>query len=65
MASSSQGSSRDERTNQLLRDLLITQLSVVGVGQLQIRAIVGCDIHDVNRIAKVVAKALKSKQSNR
>ena len=40
----------------LLRDIMIVQLALAGVGQLQIREIVGVDIHRVSRIAKLIAK---------
>lgn len=36
----------------LLRDLMIIQLALAGVGQHKIREIVGGDIHRVTRIAK-------------
>ncbi len=41
----------------LLRDLMIVQLALAGVGQHQIREIVGVDIHRVSRIAKYIGKA--------
>lgn len=37
---------------ELLRDLLITELGKAGVPQLEIRRIVGCDIHRVSRIVR-------------
>lgn len=37
---------------ELLKDLLIVQLGIAGVPQQSIRAIVGCDIVRVNRIAR-------------
>ena len=39
-------------TNELLRDLLISQLGIVGIPQLTIREIVGVDIYHVSRIVK-------------
>jgi hypothetical protein len=39
-------------STELLRDLLITELAKAGVPQLEIRKIVGCDIHKVSRIAR-------------
>ena len=39
-------------TEELLRDLMIIQLGLAGVPQLEIREIVGVDIHRVNRIVK-------------
>jgi len=41
----------------LLRDLIIVQLALAGVGQHQIREVVGVDIHRVSRIAKCIGKA--------
>jgi hypothetical protein len=41
----------------LLRDLLIVELAKAGVQQLDIRKIVGCDIHRVSKIAKLLKKA--------
>jgi len=43
----------------LLRDLMIVQLGLAGVGQLQIREIVGVDIHRVSRIVKHFKKINK------
>lgn len=40
----------------LLQDLIIVQLALAGVGQHQIRKIVGVDIHQVSRIAKLIKK---------
>ncbi len=39
---------------ELLIDLLITELGRAGVPQLEIRKIVGCDIHRVSRIVKYI-----------
>jgi hypothetical protein len=36
----------------LLRDLLIIELAKAGVPQPEIRTIVGCDMHRVNKIAR-------------
>jgi hypothetical protein len=41
----------------LLRDLMIVQLGLGGLGQHQIRAIVGVDIHRVSRIVKHLKKS--------
>ena len=49
----------------LLKDLLIVQLSAAGVGQLDIRKIVGCDIAKVNRIAKLLKRAAKKKEKEK
>ncbi len=40
----------------LLRDIMIVQLLLAGVGQHQIRQIVGVDIHRVSRIGKLMKK---------
>ena len=37
---------------ELLKDMLIVQLSLAGVQQRSIRTIIGCDINRVNRIVK-------------
>jgi hypothetical protein len=43
---------KEQNTDDLLRDLLIVQLGLAGLTQLQIREIVGVDMHRVNRIVK-------------
>jgi len=40
----------------LLRDMMIVQLLLAGIGQHQIRQIVGVDIHRVSRIGKLMKK---------
>ena len=40
----------------LLRDLMIIQLALAGIGQHQIREIVGVDIYRVARIAKLMKR---------
>jgi hypothetical protein len=40
----------------LLRDMMIVQLLLAGVGQHESRQIVGVDIHRVSRIAKLLKK---------
>jgi hypothetical protein len=47
---------KQQGVEDLLRDLMIVQLALAGVGQHQIRQIVGVDIHRVSRIAKLIAK---------
>lgn len=42
---------------ELLRDLLIVELAKAGVPQLDIRRLVGCDVHRVSRFAKLLKKA--------
>lgn len=48
-----------QSTEDLLRDLLIVQLGLAGLGQHQIREIVGVDIYRVNRIVKHFKKPSK------
>ncbi|HWD21436.1 MAG TPA: hypothetical protein VHB20_19375 [Verrucomicrobiae bacterium] len=43
---------KEQTVEDLLRDLMIIQLGLAGIGQLQIREIVGVDIHRVSRIVK-------------
>jgi hypothetical protein len=45
-----------DASTELLRDLLIVALAKSDVPQLEIRKIVGCDIHKVSRIAKHIKK---------
>jgi hypothetical protein len=42
------------RTVELLRALTIVQLGLAGVGQAQIRKIVGGSMNDINRIVKLL-----------
>ena len=58
MAKRAANSDRDV-TADLLRYLLIVELYKAGVPQLEIRQIVGCDVHRVNKIAKALRKGLK------
>jgi hypothetical protein len=51
MPSKKQGKEAEAST-ELLRDPLITEPARAGVPQLEIRKIVGCDIHKVSRIAE-------------
>ena len=50
---------QSDPTPELLRNLLIVELAQAGVQQLDIRKIVGCDMHRVSKIAKVLKKAMK------
>jgi transposase-like protein len=50
----------EQTTDDLLRDLMIVQLGLAGIGQHQIREIVGVDIYRVNRIVKHFKKAKKA-----
>ena len=47
---------KQQSVEDLLRDLMIVQLALAGVGQHQIRQIAGVDIHRVSRIAKLIKK---------
>jgi hypothetical protein len=58
MATNREGAQADAGT-ELLRDLLITELAKANVPQLEIRKIVGCDIHKVSRIARYFKKEKK------
>ena len=48
--------SKRQSVEDLLRDMMIVQLALAGVGQHQIREIAGVDIHRVSRIAKLIKK---------
>jgi hypothetical protein len=43
-----------ERVVELLRSLIIVQLGLAGVGQAQIRKIVGGSMNDINAIVKLL-----------
>lgn len=47
---------KPQTTDDLLRDMMIVQLILAGVGQHQIRQIVGVDIYRVSRIAKLMKR---------
>jgi hypothetical protein len=47
---------KEQSVQDLLRDLMIVQLALAGVGQHQIREIAGVDIYRVSRIAKLLKK---------
>lgn len=49
----------NDETTELLRKMLIVQLGLAGIGQRQIREVVGCDM---NRVTKTL-KALKFKRT--
>lgn len=49
-------------TPKLLRDLLIAQLALAGVGQKEIRAVVGGNMSYINRIVKLVRKKANTPQ---
>jgi transposase-like protein len=50
---------RQSSVEDLLRDMMIVQLLLAGIGQHQIRQIVGVDIHGVSRIGKKLIKKPK------
>lgn len=52
------------RTVELLRKSLIVQLGLAGVGQLQIRTIVGGSMNDINAIVKLLRPGQRSKRNN-
>ena len=62
MANKKQASPKKPTVEDLLRDLLIVNLSVAGLTQNQIREVVGGDIYRVNRIAKFINKKTKSNE---
>lgn len=47
---------RKPTTEDILQDILIVQLGLAGVPQLQIRKILGVDIHRVSRIVRHLKK---------
>ena len=51
-----------ERTAELLRTLTIVQLGLAGVGQLQIRKIVGGAIGEINGIVKLLRSNKRERQ---
>jgi hypothetical protein len=52
------------RTVELLRKSLIVQLGLAGVGQAQIRTIVGGSMNDINAIVKLLHSGKRSKKNN-
>jgi hypothetical protein len=52
---------RPGSVEELLRDMMIVQLLLAGIGQHQIRQIVGVDIHRVSRIGKLMKKPKETK----
>lgn len=47
---------KSQSIEDLLRDSMIVQLLLAGIGQHECRQIVGVDIHRVSRIAKLLKK---------
>ena len=52
---------RQDNLEELLRDMMIVQLLLAGIGQRQIREIVGVDIHRVSRIGKLMKRSKETK----
>jgi len=52
------------RTVELLRTLTIVQLGLAGVGQAQIRKIVGGSMNDINGIVKLLQSGKRGKKIN-
>ena len=57
MARSGKGQRDADATVAVLKDMLITQLSLAGMPQQSIRKIVGCSINRVNVIVKHLKRA--------
>jgi hypothetical protein len=53
-----------QRATEFLRKLLIVQLGLAGVGQLQIREIVGGRMEEVNSIVKLLRSKKRGSQTN-
>jgi len=53
-----------EKTVELLRTLTIVQLGLAGVGQAQIRKIVGGSMGDINGIVKLLKSGKRGKEAN-
>jgi len=53
-----------EKTAKLLRTLTIVQLGLAGVGQAEIRKIVGGAMGDINGIVKLLKSGKRGKQTN-
>ncbi len=52
------------RTAELLRILTIVQLGLAGVGQAQIRKIVGGSMNDINGIVKLLQSGKRGRKVN-
>jgi hypothetical protein len=46
----------ENRTPALMRNLLIVQMGLAGVGQREIRGVVGGSMSEINRIVKLLRK---------
>ena len=65
MASKKKTTKRQVDVAELLTDLLIVELAKAGVPQLEIRKVVGCDVHRVSRIARYFKQAGKDAAGGR
>ena len=57
MAKRSKRKKKADSTENLIRNLMIVQMGLAGVGQREIRAVVGGSIDDVNSIVKHLKKS--------
>lgn len=64
MANKTDATDAAERTAELLRTLTIVQLGLAGVGQAQIRKIVGGAMGDVNAIVKLLNSGKRGNKAN-
>ena len=58
------GSDAAAKTVELLRTSLIVQLGLAGVGQANIRKIVGGSMNDINAIVKLLNSGKRGKRAN-
>jgi hypothetical protein len=58
------GSDAAGKTVELLRMSLIVQLGLAGIGQAQIRRIVGGSMNDINAIVKLLRSGRRGKKAN-
>ncbi len=66
MARSKTKANPADRTSTLIRDLIIVQLGLAGVGQREIREIVGGDMNRITRVVKLLRrKRAASQRGNR
>lgn len=52
-----------EETNQLLRNLIIIQLSLAGVAQREIRSIVGGNMSNISKLVRLIRRNIKGSAS--
>ena len=58
------GSDATAKTVELLRTSLIVQLGLAGVGQANIRKIVGGSMNDINAIVRLLNSGKRGKRAN-